>query len=180
MSLLALGAAILGYTTGPSNAAIDLQIALSRTEAATSFTFHIADSSHFHDDNSTSLDGTTGTWEEPYQLQIRSVPGGGYYSSVTFSYGVATDVTRHGNHYTFVVPKLMIHGVAVEPLPSERGAASSPTVAVDTPMEVFVKDGEVVSVSFPKGINGARKHLLDPTMWTLAHFDSAPPVRLPS
>jgi hypothetical protein len=215
MSLLALAAAILGFTTGPSNAAIDLQIAVSQTEAVSSFTFRLVDSSQ---PNCGKF--ATGIWQAPHKLQVSEPSCGGYSSSVTLAFGTttshrasssdavrpsspwdigplnvdeialgvpplvtvatATNVIRRGSTYAFVVPMLTIpNGLDAISPQSRKARLSPPAVATDTPMTVVVKGGNVVSISFPMGIRGPRKRVLDPTVWHLSKFGTAPAIRRP-
>jgi hypothetical protein len=66
----------------------------------------------------------------------------------------ATDVTHHGNSYSFDIPRLKtgVSGwVAYAPL-SHATVALPLVVALNTPARVVIKGGYVVSLSFPHGI----------------------------
>jgi hypothetical protein len=66
----------------------------------------------------------------------------------------ATNVTRNGNVYSFEIPRLETGlGGWVAYAPLSRATIALPlAVALNTPTRVVIKDGYVVSLSFPHGI----------------------------
>jgi hypothetical protein len=74
----------------------------------------------------------------------------------------ATNVTRHGNVYSFEIPRLKIGvggWVAYAPL-SHAAVALPLAVAFNTSGRVVIKDGYVVSLSFPHGIQALHRGAL--------------------
>jgi hypothetical protein len=94
VSFLALGAALLGWSSGPTPAAINLQIALARTAIEPSFAFHVADH------NINTLNGFTysghdvnGRWQAPDRVVVTSVPADGGQTATVIAIGTAEYVT---------------------------------------------------------------------------------------
>jgi hypothetical protein len=96
-------------------------------------------------------------------------------SSIT----TATDVARHGDRYTFVIPDLDVppQWIAYAPL---SGARYVPPVSVARNVDAIadVVGGYIVNYDFPDGVVLGRRHLR-PASWTLSGFGTAPPVLVP-
>jgi hypothetical protein len=225
MAALALGAALLGIFGGPTLAAINLQIAVARTAAEPSFTFHVSNTVRQFAQKPTLLrDRSVGTWQAPDRLSLRSSSGDqAYGSSVTITIGThqyqshpnggadtidispfvanslsiadgpifglpplgaaatATNVTHHGDRYSFVVPHmtLPIGWVAYAPLSQKTSQVHFP-VAVNTPMTATIRNGLIVQISFPHGIHGNKGPVLGKSTWTLSNFGTAPAIQNPT
>jgi hypothetical protein len=95
--------------------------------------------------------------------------------------GDATDVQHHGSTYTFVVPTMELppSWVAYSPQGLVSSDLPRPSVAKDTPVAVVVRDGYIVSLSFPRGFVAGADRLV-PSTWSITRFGSAPPVVAPS
>jgi len=226
MSLLTLASALLAIFTGPSLAAVDLQIAEARTSAVSSFNFHLADSNPVGIGKvKTYRVSDFGTWQSPDRMKITSTGLGGagqstivvngslvhlpnssgYHGHIQFRIGQttpfetngvplfgipplglvtkATDVVQSGDIYTFKVPvaDLPYGWVAYAPLSGngEVAAGVSSPKAYDTTMTAVVRNGVIVTLSFPEGVHGGRVRIGGPEVWTLSRFSSAPTVTLP-
>ena len=87
----------------------------------------------------------------------------------------ATSVTRDGDVYSFVVPRLNVGvsgWVAYAPL-SHTTAPLALTVALDTRADVMIKNGYVVSLTFPNGIRPLRGAALRFADWRISDIGTA-------
>ena len=89
----------------------------------------------------------------------------------------ATQVTRHGDTYSFVVPQLDLALGWVAYAPLSHAAVTPPdNVALDTAARAQVVDGYVVALALPQGVHAANHAHVGPIAWKLSHFGTAPPV----
>jgi hypothetical protein len=87
----------------------------------------------------------------------------------------ATSVTRNGDLYSFVVPRLNVGvsgWVAYAPL-SDATLPLALTVALNTRADVIVKNGYVVSLVFPNGIRPLRGEALRVADWHISNIGTA-------
>jgi hypothetical protein len=95
----------------------------------------------------------------------------------------ATNVVQDGDVYTFTVPMmdLPFGWVAYAPLSGKHESLAEETFnsAHDTTMTAVIRNGMIVALSFPHGVRGGHIRSGRPELWTLAHFGTAPAVRLP-
>jgi hypothetical protein len=87
----------------------------------------------------------------------------------------ATSVTRNGDVYSFVVPRLnvgMSGWVAYAPL-SHATLPLALTVALKTRADVVIKNGYVVSLAFPHGIRPLRGGVLRLAEWHISDIGTA-------
>jgi len=87
----------------------------------------------------------------------------------------ATSVTRNGDVYSFVVPRLNVGvsgWVAYAPL-SHATVLLALTVAFNTRADVVIKNGYVVSLAFPYGIRPLRGEALRVADWRISDIGTA-------
>lgn len=87
----------------------------------------------------------------------------------------ATSVTRNGDVYSFVVPRLNVGvsgWVAYAPL-SHATVPLALTVAFNTRADVVIKSGYVVSLVFPNGIRPLRAEALRVADWRFSDFGTS-------
>lgn len=87
----------------------------------------------------------------------------------------ATSVTRSGDVYSFVVPRLNVGlggWVAYAPL-SRATVPLALTMAFDTRADVVIKNGYVVSLAFPNGIRASRGDGLRVADWRISDVGTA-------
>jgi hypothetical protein len=90
----------------------------------------------------------------------------------------ATDIVRRGDTYTFIVPRTMLD-VGWEAYAGNRILMSQGPVALNTLTRVVIKQGFIVSMSYPRGIHSGR--LTErPAPWRRYDFNDAPPVKVPN
>lgn len=89
----------------------------------------------------------------------------------------ATQVTRHGDTYSFVVPQLDLALGWVAYAPLSHAAPTPDNVALDTPARAQVVDGYVVVLALPQGVHAVYHADVGLIVgWRLSHFGTAPPV----
>jgi hypothetical protein len=115
----------------------------------------------------------------PYGTSPFGVPYGFFGLPPLSGITTATDVTRSGDRYRFVIPNLAVAAqwIAYAPLSGARYVPPL-TVAHNVGAIADVVDGYVVSYDFPDGVVLGRRHLR-PASWTLSGFDTASPVLVP-
>jgi hypothetical protein len=96
--------------------------------------------------------------------------------------GTAKLVAVTGDAYRFTIPLIRMESDWVAYAPLDPGAFAPPPrgpLAYNTRAEAVVRNGYVVRLTFPDGIQG-RKALVAPVTWTLSNFGTAPLVHPPS
>jgi hypothetical protein len=92
----------------------------------------------------------------------------------------ATNVVCDGNTYIFEAPVVdqSFGWVAYAPLSRSTSGVTLETnrTAHDVLMKAVVKDGDIVSLSYPDGLPGSN----GPVVWTLSHFGSSSLIATPS
>ena len=89
----------------------------------------------------------------------------------------ATDVVRNGDTYTFIVPHTILD-IGWEAYAGNQVSTSPGPVALNTLTRVVIKDGYIVSMSYPRGIHSG--HVSErPAAWRLYDFNNTPPVEAP-
>jgi hypothetical protein len=92
----------------------------------------------------------------------------------------ATDIVRHGNTFTFIVPRGRFPQFAFATGNGSTVAHFfSAGPASNIPMKVTISDGFIVAISYPHGLPGSGVYLLHQATWRLSDFGSAPPIVAP-
>jgi len=88
----------------------------------------------------------------------------------------ATDVTRHGDHYAFDVPRLYTgkSGWVAYASLSHAAIQLPLTAAFNTRVEATIKNGYVVSLSFPRGTSIRNRTDRTLNAWQLSDFNTSP------
>lgn len=170
----------MGLAGSPTPAALALQNAAESTLTANTFVLTGGDSGcgpwRYHAPNSLTA-GFCNLVGRAYPAAVvnpqagsfsyigRAFSGIGYPSFPPLLF-TAQNVTRHGDHYIFVLSLLL------EPVhPSlSRKRPDGPTTAVDVKATAVVQGGYLVRMSFPNGI-GSGPASLPATAWTFSHLN---------
>ena len=80
----------------------------------------------------------------------------------------ATDVERHGDEYSVIIPAVTLPPDHAEFVPEGEPPRPNPE-ALDVPATATVIDGFVVAINFPFGVRSGRDYL-PPMMWRLSRF----------